>query len=67
MTIITTTCRRCSAEFAPSHESIRAGSWRVCPTCQPQPSDEPQCERCGRVLQTKGRRLCLSCLGGDAL
>jgi hypothetical protein len=67
MTIITTTCRRCGTEFAPSREAIRAGSWRVCPACQPQRHDETRCERCGRPLRTVGRRLCLTCLGVPAL
>jgi hypothetical protein len=64
MTIITTTCRRCGAEFAPDHRAIVAGSWRVCPACQPQPRDETRCERCGRVLRGRKRTRCLGCAMG---
>ena len=67
MTIITTTCRRCGQEFEPDRRAIVAGSWRLCPACQPQPPEETHCERCERLLRTAGRRLCLSCLGVPAL
>jgi hypothetical protein len=67
MTTFITTCRTCGREFAPGREAIRAGSWRLCPGCQPPLHEETRCEGCGRVLRTAGRQRCLSCLGGSAL
>jgi hypothetical protein len=37
MTVITTTCRVCHREFAPTRASIAAGTWQVCPECRPAP------------------------------
>ena len=71
MTGFITHCRRCGHEYEPDHKAIVAATWRLCPACQPQLSDqtrhESRCEQCGRPLRTAGRRLCLSCLGVPAL
>jgi hypothetical protein len=67
MTTYIVDCKQCGRAFEPDHRTIIAGSWRLCPTCQPQPSGESHCERCGRALRTTGRRLCLTCLGVPAL
>ena len=63
MTAIITTCKSCGREFTPDHRSIVAATWRTCPACRPQPTEEHRCTQCGRPLRTAGRRLCLSCLG----
>jgi hypothetical protein len=72
MTTIVTMCRTCGSEFTPDRQTILAGSWRTCPACRPAATPPPdegngRCERCGRALRTKGRTICLSCLGVAAL
>jgi hypothetical protein len=66
MTAFVTTCRQCGTEFEPTHDAIIAGVWRVCPGCQPSPSDATHCERCGRELRAGQRTICLGCLGASA-
>jgi hypothetical protein len=59
MTIITTTCRRCRAEFEPGREAIVAGTWRLCPACR-SGEDAPRgpvvCPQCHRVLKSGQHR-----------
>jgi hypothetical protein len=64
MPVFITTCKDCGAEFEPTADAIKAGSWRLCPTCQPQPRDETRCERCRRDLRAGKRTLCLGCAMG---
>jgi uncharacterized OB-fold protein len=63
----TVTCRQCGRAFEPSREAIKADSWRLCPTCQPQPSTETRCRECGRVLTGPSRSWCDRCLTGGGL
>jgi hypothetical protein len=68
MSTITSQCRTCGTEFTPDRRAIVKGAWRDCPACRPAPSSpgDPgttRCERCGRALRTKGRTICLTCLG----
>ena len=70
MTTITTTCRRCGREFTPDHRAIVAATWRICPACRPQLSDqirrEVRCRECGRPLAGT-RDVCVRCVGVPAL
>jgi uncharacterized OB-fold protein len=62
MTVFVTRCKDCGAEFEPTQDAIRAGSWRLCDACRPQTAEQSRCRRCGRLLA--GRRdLCLHCAG----
>ncbi len=57
MTLITITCRRCGAEFAPGREAIIAGAWRLCPACSNvSPTSPVVCPRCHRVLKSGKHR-----------
>jgi hypothetical protein len=57
MTIITTTCRRGGAEFAPGREAIVAGTWRLCPACRGGGATGPVlCPLCHRVLKSGAHR-----------
>ena len=73
MTLITTVCRECGAEFEPGRDAIVRGAWRVCAGCRLKDAPEPQqpasrCEQCGRPLRAGSRNICLGCLiGGPAL
>ena len=62
-----TTCRHCGKEHEATSEAIRAGTWKVCPTCAPKPAESGRCRECGRALRPAGRTICLSCLGVSAL
>lgn len=64
MTTVVTQCRRCGVEFEPSTAAIRAGSWRVCPTCAPKQEAGNHCRECGRPLAGK-REICLRCRPGS--
>jgi hypothetical protein len=64
MPTFVTTCRTCGREFSPDHRAIIAATWRTCFACQPQPSNESRCERCGRVLRVGKRTRCLGCASG---
>lgn len=37
---ISVECPRCGHEYEPSTASIRAGTWRRCPVCDPTPRGE---------------------------
>ena len=67
MTTYIVPCKQCGKEHEPTPEAIRAGNWKVCPDCTPPPAEPSHCRRCGRVLRTAGRTLCLACLGVPAL
>jgi hypothetical protein len=57
MTIITTTCRRCGAEFEPGREAIVVGAWRLCPGCRDvAPSGPVVYPQCHRVLKSGKHR-----------
>jgi hypothetical protein len=62
MSVFVTACRNCGTEFEPSREAIRAGTWKVCPTCQPASSTEARCRECGRPLRLTSRALCAQCM-----
>jgi hypothetical protein len=63
MSTFVVACRQCGQEFTPSSASIKAGSWKVCPSCSPKPVGETHCRECGRILRAGGRDLCLQCAG----
>jgi DNA-directed RNA polymerase subunit RPC12/RpoP len=65
MTTYTTACRECGAEFEPSREAIRAGTWQRCPACSPAPAAPHRCRECHRPLRPTRRAVCARCLGGD--
>lgn len=37
---IETTCRGCEKRFEPTSESIRKGTWQVCPSCRQLQADK---------------------------
>lgn len=63
MTGFITRCRRCGQEFEPNQQAIIAATWRLCPTCRPQPTQKTCCRECGRPLRGTTRTLCAQCMG----
>jgi hypothetical protein len=72
MTVSSTTCHVCGAEYEPDRRAIAAGTRHTYSKCQPVASEQPtaptRCEGCGRALLAGSRTVCLGCLtGGSAL
>jgi hypothetical protein len=63
MTAIPIRCRACGMKFVPPRESIRAGSWRLCPACAPPLAAQHRCRECGRPLRLTSRTLCARSMG----
>jgi hypothetical protein len=56
MPVIEIVCRECGTPFEPGREAIVAGSWRTCPACQPQRSDERVLPRGAGMSDSHERR-----------
>ena len=67
MPVIETNCGKCGRPFEPDRRAIVPCTWRICPTCQSQRTEETRCERCGRPLRAGPRTLCLGCATGGSL